>query len=277
MRRRPTPHRSPWAATSSAGLVVFLVALPLCLGVALASNAPPVLRPGGRDRRRHPRRPDERVAHERERAGRRADGRGRRPDRPARGRSRRSSWPCCWPASSRSSSGWRGPGFLASFFPSSVVKGLLAAIGVILILKQIPHVLGHDTDPEGDMAFQQPDNENTFTELANIADVAPGAACIGVLAVLLLVVLGPDEGAEEVAGAGVPGGGDRGRDSGRSVPRHGAAVGDRHVPTSCRCRWPPASRGSSTCCRPPTGRSSPPPRCTWRRSRSRPWRPSRPC
>jgi carbonic anhydrase/SulP family sulfate permease len=79
-------------------------------------------------------------------------------------------------------------GFLSAFFPSSVVKGLLAAIGVILILKQIPHVLGHDTDPEGDMAFQQPDNENTFTELMNIADVAPGAAFIGVIAVMILVL-----------------------------------------------------------------------------------------
>src|SRR3954469_13328073 len=56
-------------------------------------------------------------------------------------------------------------GFLAAFFPTSVIKGLLAAIGVILILKQIPHVLGHDADPEGDMAFQQPDQENTFSEL----------------------------------------------------------------------------------------------------------------
>ena len=56
-------------------------------------------------------------------------------------------------------------GFIAAFFPSSVIKGLLAAIGVILILKQIPHVLGHDPDPEGEMAFHQPDHENTFSEL----------------------------------------------------------------------------------------------------------------
>ena len=55
-------------------------------------------------------------------------------------------------------------GFIAAFFPSSVIKGLLAAIGVILILKQIPHVLGHDADPEGEMAFEQPDHENTFSE-----------------------------------------------------------------------------------------------------------------
>ena len=68
-------------------------------------------------------------------------------------------------------------GFVAAFVPSSVIKGLLAAIGVILILKQIPHVAGHDPDPEGEMAFQQPDRENTFTELAaTLGDVHPGAA-----------------------------------------------------------------------------------------------------
>ena len=58
-------------------------------------------------------------------------------------------------------------GALSAFFPSSVIKGLLAAIGVILILKQIPHVLGHDTDPEGEMSFSQPDHENTLSELVN--------------------------------------------------------------------------------------------------------------
>lgn len=80
-------------------------------------------------------------------------------------------------------------GFIAAFFPSSVIKGLLAAIGVILILKQLPHVVGHDSDPEGDMAFEQPDRENTFTELvATIGDIHPGAALIGLLSIALLVL-----------------------------------------------------------------------------------------
>jgi carbonic anhydrase/SulP family sulfate permease len=79
-------------------------------------------------------------------------------------------------------------GSLAAFFPSSVVKGLLAAIGVILVLKQIPHLLGHDTDPEGEMAFQQPDKENTLSELAQmLGDIHPGAALIGLASVALLV------------------------------------------------------------------------------------------
>ncbi|WP_184204859.1 bifunctional SulP family inorganic anion transporter/carbonic anhydrase [Prosthecobacter dejongeii] len=79
-------------------------------------------------------------------------------------------------------------GFIAAFFPSSVIKGLLAAIGVILILKQIPHVLGHDADPMGDKSFIQPDNENTFSELAEAwFDIQPGAALVGLLSILLLV------------------------------------------------------------------------------------------
>jgi carbonic anhydrase/SulP family sulfate permease len=79
-------------------------------------------------------------------------------------------------------------GFLADFVPSSVIKGLLAAIGVILILKQIPHVLGHDPDPMGEMSFAQVDRQNTFSEIwATMTDIQPTAAVIGVLSVLLLL------------------------------------------------------------------------------------------
>ncbi|MGL4421629.1 MAG: SulP family inorganic anion transporter, partial [Gemmataceae bacterium] len=80
-------------------------------------------------------------------------------------------------------------GFIASFVPSSVIKGLLAAIGVILILKQIPHVFGHDDDPEGDMAFFQPDQQNTFSEiLAVLSDLHPAAAIIGLGSVIFLAI-----------------------------------------------------------------------------------------
>ncbi len=80
-------------------------------------------------------------------------------------------------------------GFLASFAPTSVIKGLMAAIGVIVVLKQIPHILGHDSDPEGEMAFFQVDQRNTFSELAAIfGDYHLGAAVIGLscLAILML-------------------------------------------------------------------------------------------
>lgn len=81
-------------------------------------------------------------------------------------------------------------GALSAFFPSSVIKGLLAAIGVILILKQIPHVFGHDSDPEGDMAFQQPDQHNTLSELFTLVagEIHIGAAIIGLSSVALLLL-----------------------------------------------------------------------------------------
>lgn len=80
-------------------------------------------------------------------------------------------------------------GGMASFVPSAVIDGLLAAIGLILILKQIPHVFGHDTDPEGDLSFQQIDDENTFSELMQTLDhIHPGAALIGVSSIAILWV-----------------------------------------------------------------------------------------
>ena len=79
-------------------------------------------------------------------------------------------------------------GFIAAFFPSSVIKGLLWAIGVILILKQIPHLFGHDADPFGNKSFFQPDNQNTFSELLRtIGDVHPGASIIGLVSIFLLL------------------------------------------------------------------------------------------
>ena len=80
-------------------------------------------------------------------------------------------------------------GFLSSFFPSSVVKGLLAAIGIIIILKQLPHLVGYDADPMGDTNFTQPDQKNTFTEIsAAYRMFLPGAAGIGLLSVGLLIL-----------------------------------------------------------------------------------------
>ena len=81
-------------------------------------------------------------------------------------------------------------GFISAFVPSSVIQGLLAAIGIILILKQIPHVLGHDTDPEGDMAFSQPDHENTFSELGTLllGQIHVGALVIGLLSIVNLAI-----------------------------------------------------------------------------------------
>ena len=124
-------------------------------------------------------------------------------------------------------------GFVAAFFPSSVIKGLLAAIGVILILKQIPHVLGHDPDPEGDMAFLQPDRENTFSELVRTARRHPprrGRDRPGVDRVAGR--LGQVEAAEAIGHPRPPGRGAAGRRDQPGVPaarRAGGSIEPSHL------------------------------------------------
>ena len=80
-------------------------------------------------------------------------------------------------------------GFIANYIPSNVIKGLLAAIGIILILKQIPHAIGYDKDAEGDFSFLQPDGENTFSELLQVFNfINPSAVIISVLSIFVLIV-----------------------------------------------------------------------------------------
>ncbi|WP_036380619.1 SulP family inorganic anion transporter [Muricauda sp. MAR_2010_75] len=80
-------------------------------------------------------------------------------------------------------------GVIAYYFPSSVIKGMLTGIGIIIILKQIPHFFGYDSDPEGDFAFFQVDGENTFSEIINsINFISPGATIIAVIALAILIL-----------------------------------------------------------------------------------------
>lgn len=85
--------------------------------------------------------------------------------------------------------GFVGLGVLASYFPSSVIKGMLAAIGLTLILKEIPHALGYDKDFFGDEAFFQFDGHNTFSELIySLNSLHPGSIIISVVSLALLIV-----------------------------------------------------------------------------------------
>ncbi|HQW91935.1 MAG TPA: SulP family inorganic anion transporter [Ferruginibacter sp.] len=85
--------------------------------------------------------------------------------------------------------GFAKAGFIAYFFPSSVIKGMLTGIGLLIILKQIPHALGWDKDPEGDDAFIQADGQNTFSEIAKALDfITPGAALIAVISLAILIL-----------------------------------------------------------------------------------------
>ena len=78
-------------------------------------------------------------------------------------------------------------GVIGDYIPNSVIKGMLAAIGVVIILKQLPHALGDDKDFVGDEAFRQHDGRNTFSEIMDsLAALSPGAivitlCCLGVL------------------------------------------------------------------------------------------------
>ncbi len=79
-------------------------------------------------------------------------------------------------------------GFISDYVPTNVVKGLLAAIGIILILKQLPHAIGYDSDVEGDFSFMQPDGLNTFSELlVGLSNFAPAAIIISVISLALLI------------------------------------------------------------------------------------------
>lgn len=100
-------------------------------------------------------------------------------------------------------------GTIGNYFPSSVIEGMLAAIGLTLILKQLPHALGVDSDFFGDESFSQGDHENTFSAISaaashfGLAAIVISAASIAVLLIwprfkklsvvpapLLVVVLG---------------------------------------------------------------------------------------
>ncbi|MGK7389801.1 MAG: SulP family inorganic anion transporter [Candidatus Cyclobacteriaceae bacterium M2_1C_046] len=80
-------------------------------------------------------------------------------------------------------------GVIGYYFPSSVIKGMLSGIGIIIILKQIPHALGYNKNPEGDFAFLQRDGQNTFSELAYMIDfITPGAVIIAMVSMFVLIL-----------------------------------------------------------------------------------------
>ena len=85
--------------------------------------------------------------------------------------------------------GFLRAGSISNYFPTNVIEGMLAGIGVIIILKQIPHAFGYDADYEGDETFTQADGQNTFSELFNIIDyIHPGAVVITVISLIILIM-----------------------------------------------------------------------------------------
>jgi MFS superfamily sulfate permease-like transporter len=85
--------------------------------------------------------------------------------------------------------GFAKAGFIAYFFPSSVIKGMLTGIGLLIILKQIPHALGYNKAAQGSLAYSQPEGGNTFSSITNaINALTPGAVIIAVVSIAILIL-----------------------------------------------------------------------------------------
>jgi len=85
--------------------------------------------------------------------------------------------------------GFAKAGIIGYYFPSSVIKGMLSGIGLIIFLKQIPHAFGYDESYVGEFSFWQSDGENTFSELVNMINfITPGAVIISVVSILILLL-----------------------------------------------------------------------------------------
>ncbi|MBJ2172954.1 SulP family inorganic anion transporter [Aureibaculum sp. A20] len=85
--------------------------------------------------------------------------------------------------------GFLKAGIIGYYFPSSVIKGMLTGIGIIIILKQIPHFFGYDTSPVEDFAFFQIDGENTFSGIFKaFKNISLGSTIIGIIALSILLL-----------------------------------------------------------------------------------------
>lgn len=82
-------------------------------------------------------------------------------------------------------------GLIGAFFPASVIKGMLAAIGLILIIKQMPHAFGYEVSFEGDESYMNETAESSFFELLRtFSHITPGAAVISGVSLLILIIWG---------------------------------------------------------------------------------------
>lgn len=182
------PFREAWRADAGASVVVFLVALPLCLGVALASGAPLLsgiitgviggIVVGA------------------------LSGSHLMVSGPAAGLTAIVLSAITTLGSFRAflvavflsglvqiALGFLRAGVIGYYFPNAVIRGMLGGIGIIIILKQLPHAFGYDATPEGTMAFQQNNDENTFSSLVSTLDhIHPGAVTLSLISLALLIL-----------------------------------------------------------------------------------------
>ncbi|HQX44760.1 MAG TPA: SulP family inorganic anion transporter, partial [Saprospiraceae bacterium] len=85
--------------------------------------------------------------------------------------------------------GFAKSGTISNYFPSNVIEGMLTAIGIIIILKQIPHAIGYDKDNEGDFFFIEKDTgHNTFSGIIDAVNFShPGAVIVSLVSIAILI------------------------------------------------------------------------------------------
>lgn len=84
--------------------------------------------------------------------------------------------------------GFARAGTLSNYLPSNVIEGMLTAIGIIIIMKQLPHAIGYDADNEGDFFFIESDGHNTFSAVIDAINFShPGAIIITVVSLAILI------------------------------------------------------------------------------------------
>lgn len=85
--------------------------------------------------------------------------------------------------------GFLRAGLIGAFFPASVIKGMLAAIGLILIIKQTPHATGYRASFQGDESYMQESAGSSLEELLKALEgISPGATLVSMVALLILIV-----------------------------------------------------------------------------------------
>ena len=86
--------------------------------------------------------------------------------------------------------GYLRAGIIGAFFPSAVIEGMLAAIGLILIIKQTPHATGYHTSFEGDESYMQESAQSSIQELIESIshNTSHGSIVISGVALLILIV-----------------------------------------------------------------------------------------
>lgn len=85
--------------------------------------------------------------------------------------------------------GFLKAGIIGDYIPNAVIRGMLASIGFVLIMKQFPHLIGYDSDYSGDETFLQNDANNTFSEVTrSFNHLTPIAAIIGMVSIFILLL-----------------------------------------------------------------------------------------